>query len=108
VGNRLIVKILKDLKDLLESNYPDGIERVVLFGSRAYGKQHEFSDYDLLIVLKRDYDWKLEHAIMDLCYTMDLKYGVVTDVKVISRDELDTPRGKQEYIRNALRKGVHA
>jgi len=82
------------------------VDRIILFGSKAKGNAGRFSDYDILIILKRDYDWKFEEKIQDICWEIDYKYDILTDVKIISKNELNQIRGKQYYILNALEKGV--
>jgi hypothetical protein len=48
----------------------------------------------------------LEDSILSLCYEIDLKYDILTDVKLISRNELSTIKGKQPFILNALEHGL--
>jgi uncharacterized protein len=98
--------ILNDLKQSLINNFPDIIESVIFFGSRYTGENKEYSDYDILIILNKDYDWKLEEKIFAVCYEIDLKYDILTDVKLISTNELNSIRGKQLFILNAIEKGV--
>jgi predicted nucleotidyltransferase len=99
-------KILKELKALLIESFSDYIDKVILFGSQALNTAKEYSDYDILVILKKDYDWQLEDSILSLCYEIDLKYDILTDVKLISRNELNTIKGKQPFILNALEHGL--
>lgn len=47
-------KVLDSIKDSLSKNMPkDG--KAILFGSRARGDNREDSDWDILIVLNKDY-----------------------------------------------------
>jgi len=101
-------KILNDLKNILNANFPALINQVILFGSRINNDFHDYSDYDILIILNENYDWKLETKIIDLCYEIDLKYDIVTDIKIISNKELTEPRGRQTYIQQALSTGLYA
>lgn len=103
--NRIIIN---DLKSLLNRHFPDLIENVILFGSQLDEKSPEYSDYDILIVLREHYNWKLENEIIDVCYDIDLKYDIVTDIKIISKNELNESRGKQTYIQSALSTGLYA
>lgn len=100
--------ILKELKELLAAKFGDDINRVILFGSRVEGRARKYSDYDVLIVVARDYDWKYKHRIQDACWEIDYKFDVLTDVKIISLSELNTLKGKQPYILNALENGLTA
>jgi predicted nucleotidyltransferase len=99
-------KILKELKTLLTDEFADYIEEVVLFGSQALNTAVDYSDYDILVILKKDYDWQLEDSVLAACYEIDLKYDIVTDVKLISRQELNSIKGKQPFIVSALEHGM--
>jgi predicted nucleotidyltransferase len=103
-----INEILSDLKNHLIHNYGDSVKDVVLFGSQARGDSNKFSDYDVLIILKKDYTGKDENRILDLCYDIDLKYNILLDVHIISNNELNTIRGKQPIYINAIKSGIYA
>jgi predicted nucleotidyltransferase len=100
--------ILKDLKGMLTSRFQDNLKDLILFGSQLSDATSDDSDYDILIVLKQSIDWQIEREISDLCYEIDLKYGILTDTHIISEDELRMPRGKQPIFINAISKGYHA
>jgi predicted nucleotidyltransferase len=100
--------ILKDLKDRLIEFYSESVKSVVLFGSQARNNATEFSDYDILILLNQEYNRKDENTILDICYDIDLKYDIIIDAHLISTKELETKRGKQPIIVNALKYGIHA
>jgi predicted nucleotidyltransferase len=99
---------LEDLKILLKSKFTDDIKDIVLFGSRIYVDAHKDSDYDILIILKKKTDCKVEREISDICYEVDLKYNIITDVHVIGESELNTLGGKQPIFVNAMANGLHA
>jgi predicted nucleotidyltransferase len=98
--------ILAELKALLMERYVSDIEKIILFGSRSKGKAKAYSDYDILIIVKHDYDWRFKREIQDLCWEIDFKFDILTDVKIISLGELGNLRGKQPYILNALETGI--
>jgi len=100
--------VLNDLSNLLRDRFADNLKDVVLFGSQANGTAHKDSDYDFLIVLKEKADWKTEREISDLCYEIDLKYDILTDIHILSEGELSTIRGRQPIFVNALANGLHA
>ena len=101
-------KILKDLKGILSLRFKDNFRDLILFGSQLSELATDDSDYDILIILKNATDWKIEREISDLCYEIDLKYGIITDTHILSEDELNSPRGKQPIFINAISKGYHA
>ena len=100
--------ILKALKNYLQKGYPDSVKDIILFGSQAYGKPTEISDYDVLIVLKNDYTARDENKIYDLCYDINLKYNIIIDAHLISERELGTLRGKQPIFTKAIKSGIYA
>ncbi len=97
---------LQELKALLIERYPDYIDQVIVFGSQVNGTARDYSDYDILLILEKPYDWRFENEIYDTCYDINLKYDIVTDVKIISQAELQTLRGKQPFIQNAIHEGI--
>jgi len=101
-------KILIDLKQYLQKHYGDSVKDVVLFGSQARGDSREYSDYDILIILDKDYSGKDENKILDLCYDIDIKYNILLDIHLLSDREIETKRGKQPIFINALKSGLYA
>jgi predicted nucleotidyltransferase len=101
-------KILTNLKSHLITNYGNSIKDVILFGSQARGDSKEYSDYDILIILDKDYSGKDENQILDLCYDIDLQYNILLDVHLISSTELTSIRGRQPVFVNAIKSGVYA
>lgn len=97
---------LQELKALLIQKYPDYIDQLILFGSQVNGTAREYSDYDILLILKKPYDWQFENEIYDTCADINVEYDIITDVKMISWEELQTLRGKQPFIQNALHEGI--
>ncbi|MCD4745188.1 MAG: nucleotidyltransferase domain-containing protein [Bacteroidales bacterium] len=106
MNNKLIIK---ELKDLLIENFRNTISDVVLFGSQHKGTATKDSDVDVIIVLKKEYDWKMKRKINDLCYEIDLKYDIFLDTQIISLNELkNSIRGKHPIFFNALKEGYYA
>lgn len=100
--------ILSTLKRKLEEVYSNSIDKVVLFGSQATNKATQYSDYDVLILLKQDYNGNDENRILDICYDVDLEYDILIDAHLLSTNELKTKRGKQPIFVNALKNGIYA
>jgi len=98
--------LLNEIKEKLLSEFPGIIEKVILFGSQVKGNATENSDHDILIVVNIDYDWKFKNKIYDIIYDFDLKYDILTDIKIISEEELLTIKGKQPFILDALEYGI--
>ena len=101
--------ILQELKRLLKEHFYGEIKDVILFGSQATGTACEDSDYDVLIILSKDSNWKQRKAVRYVCYDIALKYDIFLDIKVISLHDLHhTIQGKHPLFTHALAHGVFA
>lgn len=99
--------LLKDLKSLLSEQFGDNVSKVLLFGSRAKGKNHQDSDYDVLILLNEDYNWTYKDKIIEAIYEIELAWEVFIDVKVISKNELEhSIKGQNPLYEDAINEGV--
>ena len=93
-------KILNDIKNLMFALLPGKVHKIILYGSQISGKITGNSDFDILIILDSDTDWKLENKILENFYkNIDLKYDILTDVRIINISLLDTPFGQQPFFR---------
>jgi predicted nucleotidyltransferase len=101
------IRIVKDLKNRLSNQLADNLKEVILFGSQLTNNNTQDSDYDILIIVKQKVDWQLERRISDICYEIDLKYGILTDTHILSENELNSPRGRQPIFFNAINHGYH-
>jgi predicted nucleotidyltransferase len=79
---------------------------VILFEREVLGKSSRRSDIDLLVILKKDFHWEEEDKILALGYELDLKFDIISDIKVISLGELESVKGNQVYIQEALENGL--
>jgi len=103
------ITIIKELKALLVKHFGENIQDVILFGSQAIGKAVKHSDYDILIILKNDYDWKFRDKITDIVYNMELEYDVLFDKHLLSVNEVNNSiRAAQPIFVNAINKGIYA
>jgi len=103
------LKIIKDLKSLLVTKLGKDIRDVILYGSQIKGTNDQESDYDVLIVLNRKYNWVQRRIIRDLCYEISLKYDIIIDSKIISLEELEnSPTGNHPLYLDALNQGIYA
>ena len=105
--NKKNALIMKELKEKLQRKF-DVVTKLILFGSQAGGQTLEFSDYDILVIVRHPISWRQRREISDEIYSIDLEYNILTDVKIISEPELKTLRGKQPFIQNALQEGIAA
>ena len=103
------IKILKTLKEHLVEHFGENIQNVILFGSRSKSMDTEFSDFDVLIILKNDYDWKLRDKMTDIIYDLELEYDVLFDKHLLSINEKENLlKGAEPIYINAIKKGIYA
>ncbi|MFO7650862.1 MAG: nucleotidyltransferase domain-containing protein [bacterium] len=77
------------LKEVLTRDF--GLARLVLFGSKARGDSHRESDIDVIIVLRDEFDWRVKHAIFDICFDISLEHDVLLQPVVFSLADYDKP-----------------
>lgn len=100
---------MKELKELLATHFGRDIDRIILFGSQATGKGGEDSDYDVLIILNRGYNWEYEDRLTAVIYQLELEYDIFIDTKIVSRNELNrTKKGRHPLVQHAIAQGVYA
>ena len=66
--------------------------RVVLYGSKAKGTDHEESDIDLLVLTSRDFSWQERDTITDALSDVELAHGVVISTLVVPVHEWSAGR----------------
>lgn len=101
--------VIVELKKSLEQQFGDTIKDVILFGSRSAGTAHEDSDFDVLVIVRKTYDWRFREQVSDVVYDLELKYDILIDQFLISTDELEkSVRGAQPVFVNAIKNGMYA
>jgi uncharacterized protein len=74
---------LENLLQQLRERYPEQVQQVILFGSKARNDARPDSDTDLLVLVK-DESWALRHAIWKLAARVELEYDLLFNIQVIS------------------------
>ena len=83
------------------------LDRVILFGSRARGDFKKDSDWDILIVTKRELDWRERLRLSGEIRKRLAKRGMPVDVLVISRKKLESLKNDPGYVYHyALSEGI--
>ncbi len=83
------VELLQRCKRAIRQVVPDA--DVILYGSRARGDAHEYSDYDILIIVSGTVDMKLKEKILDHVYPLELETGAVLTLFTYSKQKWDSP-----------------
>jgi len=97
--------IISELKDRLITRFGKNIDHVKLFGSRAKGNAKKDSDYDVMIVLKKDYDWDYQDKVNHVCDKVEEKYNIWIQTHFVSINQLYNGReGKEPLYFDVLKK----
>ncbi|MBI4684872.1 MAG: nucleotidyltransferase domain-containing protein [Nitrospirae bacterium] len=98
--------ILNRITERLREKFPERIIAVYAFGSRVRGDQSEWSDFDVLVVVKNR-NVSIEHEIIDIFVEEELESGVmfapvIKDTKSFEAEKsLHSP-----FYENIMREGV--
>jgi len=93
------------LKNLVE-RYPDEVQQVRLFGSKARGDFNADSDTDMLVLVKNE-SWGLRNSIWSLAARVELDYDVLFNVQVIGADRwMQMTLERFSLCRNVERDGI--
>jgi len=64
--------------------YPNSVQQTILFGSKARGDSHVYSDIDILLIVNEE-DWRFRHAISGIAADVSLADDVLIGPRVISQ-----------------------
>jgi len=94
--NRKIKKALVQIVDRLAQEYQP--EKIILFGSYAYGQPHEGSDLDLLVIKDTTEEARERRSTVSQIIA-PIRHGISIDLFVLTPSELDMElrRGNQFY-----------
>ncbi|MEW6570529.1 MAG: nucleotidyltransferase domain-containing protein [Nitrospirota bacterium] len=98
--------ILNRLTESLRQRFPERIMAIYAFGSRVRGDHGEWSDFDILVIVK-DKTPEIETEIISLFVDEEMKSGipfsiVIKDIKAFEMEKkLNTP-----FYENILKEGV--
>jgi uncharacterized protein len=81
--------LLQLIASTIRSVEPDA--EVFLFGSRARGDADEQSDWDFLVIVPGDVDFKREQGIRHRLYEIEWELGPVISTVIVSRERWNSP-----------------
>jgi len=76
---------IKTFLDKVMQRYPGRICQATLFGSKARGDSHAYSDIDVLLIVDGE-NWPLRQEISTLAAQVSLAYDVLIGPRVIGRE----------------------
>jgi predicted nucleotidyltransferase len=95
---------LSQIKQLVLDKEPTA--KIYLYGSRAKGHAHDKSDWDLLILVRRDkVSREVETSITDPLYDLEFETGELISPMVYSESEWNNKYSITPFYRNVMREG---
>lgn len=99
------VELLQRCKRAIREVVPDA--DVILYGSRARGDWHKYSDYDILIIVDGPVDMALEKRIHDNVFPLELETCKVLTLIIYSKQQWDSRLYQaMPFHKNVDREGV--
>ena len=103
--NQNLDRIVSLVKQWFYEHYQDNLEELILYGSQARGDAQEYSDIDVLIVLKKAFNYREEiDRTSQFIADLSLEYDTV-----ISRAFISAQRFQEEnspFLLNVRREGI--
>ena len=97
---------LKGYREMLAKQFPDVVDQIIVFGSKAKKTATEDSDLDLLLVIRAG-DWKVKDAITQPGYLLALDTDAVPSIIVLTREEWESLRRREApFWQTVQRDGV--
>ncbi len=98
-------EIISLVKTWFSQHYQQDLHQLILYGSQARGDAKKYSDIDILIVLKKTFNYRQElnntsDFICDLC----LEYDTVISRAFISQESFE--KDNTPFLLNVRREGV--
>jgi predicted nucleotidyltransferase len=104
-GRAADLELLQRCKRAIREVVPDA--DVILYGSRARGDAHDYSDYDILIIVNGPVDMRLKEKILDYVYPLELETGAVLTLFTYSKQKWDSRLYRaMPFHKNIDREGV--
>ncbi|HLA45747.1 MAG TPA: nucleotidyltransferase domain-containing protein [Aggregatilineales bacterium] len=98
-------EILGKLRDELQNIYGDRLAHFILYGSQARGDAEKYSDIDIMIVLKHEFDsYEESKHTLQFIADLSLEYSVVISRIFISEDRFLT--GDTGLLQNVRQEGI--
>ena len=103
--NQNLDRIVSLVKQWFSEHYQENLEELILYGSQARGDAQEYSDIDVLIVLKKAFNYREEiDRTSQFIADLSLEYDTV-----ISRAFISAQRFQEEnspFLLNVRREGI--
>jgi len=108
--NQLENDLAKAFRERLSLLFPQRLESLTVFGSRARGEARRDSDMDVLVLLKGEVERAVKHQVYDLAYDMNAEndFAIPLAPLVMSVEAFSELKNRERALaREILRDGIH-
>ena len=102
MGRKKHIELLKEFKRKLSKKIP--INKLILFGSRANGKPHRWSDFDLIVVSEKFKGIVSYRRAIGFYLVWDLDYPV--DFLCYTPEEFNKLKNQITIVKEAVKEGI--
>ena len=102
MGKKKDLEIIRKFKKKLSKKIP--VKKMILFGSRATGKTHKWSDFDVVVV-SNDFEGKKSFE-RGLGFYDDWGYDYPVDFLCYTPEEFDKLKKRPTIVKNAVEEGI--
>jgi len=96
--------ILSKIKTVVHSIEPEA--QIILFGSRARGEARNDSDWDILILSKKESDLYVEQKFRHALFDIELEYSISISVFVKNQPEWESKYSVTPLFQNISKEGI--
>lgn len=101
-------KVVDEYINLIRECFPDKVNEIIIFGSKARGDSHGESDIDILLVIDTD-DKKIKRKISDLCwdamFNNDFK-AFISPVIFFKKEHEQYKKWNSSFLYNVSKEGI--
>jgi len=97
VKSTLLSKVKGVVEDIAKK-YDIGVEKIILFGSRARGDFKEGSDWDFLIIVKSGYDRRAVREFLIEVRRALVNLGIAPEIIVAEKDIVERYKNYTGYV----------
>jgi predicted nucleotidyltransferase len=94
-------------RQALKEQYPDMVERMVIYGSKARGDDHPDSDLDVLLIVKNDAS-HLKRPLRRIGYELAATSDAVPSILAYTQDEWESRRDSGAPFQQAVERDAVA
>jgi len=101
-------KVVSGYIDLIRKSFPDEVNQIILFGSKARGDSHCESDIDILIVIDTE-DRQIKIKISDLCWDVmsnNVFKVFISPIIFFKKEYEQYRRWNSSFLYNVSKEGV--